>query len=156
FEGRIHPQVKANYLASPPLVVAYALAGTVEIDLTSEPLGHDRSGLPVYLHDLWPSQQEVSETMNRAMRPEIFRQTYANVWDGNATWNAIPVTGGDLYEWRADSTYIQEPPFFEGFGPAPPPARPIRGARVLLLLGDSVTTDHISPAGDIALDSPAG
>jgi aconitate hydratase len=156
FEGRIQPQVKASYLASPPLVVAYALAGTVEIDLTSEPLGHDRSGVPVYLRDLWPSQQEVSETMSRAMRPEMFRQTYANVWDGNSTWNAIPVTGGELYEWRANSTYIQEPPFFAGFGHEPPAAHPIRGARVLVLLGDSVTTDHISPAGDIALDSPAG
>jgi aconitate hydratase len=156
FEGRIHPQVKANYLASPPLVVAYALAGTVEIDLTSEPLGHDRSGLPVYLRDLWPSQQEVSETLSRTVRPEMFRSTYANVWDGNSTWNAIPVTGGELYEWRPDSTYIQEPPFFTGFGHEPLPIRAIRGARVLALLGDSVTTDHISPAGDIALESPAG
>ncbi len=156
FEGRIHPQVKANYLASPPLVVAYALAGTVEIDLTSEPLGHDGSGLPVYLRDLWPSQQEVSATMSRAMRPEMFRQTYANVWDGNPTWNAIPVAGGELYEWRPDSTYIQEPPFFAGFGHQPPPVRAIRGARALLMVGDSVTTDHISPAGDIAFDSPAG
>jgi aconitate hydratase len=156
FEGRIHPRVKANYLASPPLVVAYALAGTVEIDLTSEPLGRDRSGLPVYLRDLWPSQQEVSEAMGRAVRPEMFREIYANVWEGNSTWNAIPVTGGELYEWQPDSTYIQEPPFFTGFGQEPPSVRPIRGARVLVLLGDSVTTDHISPAGDIALDSPAG
>ncbi len=156
FEGRIHPRVKANYLASPPLVVAYALAGTVEIDLTSEPLGRDRSGLPVYLRDLWPSQQEVSEAMSRAVRPEMFRQIYSNVWEGNATWNAIPVSGGELYEWRPDSTYIQEPPFFTGFGRERPPVSPIRGARVLALLGDSVTTDHISPAGDIALDSPAG
>ncbi|HTG62262.1 MAG TPA: aconitate hydratase AcnA [Terriglobia bacterium] len=156
FEGRIHPQVRANYLASPPLVVAYALAGTVEIDLTSEPLGRDRSGLPVYLRDLWPSQREVSEAMSRAVRPEMFREIYANVRDGNSTWNAIPVTGGELYEWRPDSTYIQEPPFFTGFGHEPPPVRPIRGARALALLGDSVTTDHISPAGDIALDSPAG
>jgi aconitate hydratase len=156
FEGRIHPQVKANYLASPPLVVAYALAGTVEIDLTSEPLGRDRSGLPVYLRDLWPSRQEVSEAMSRAVRPEMFRQIYANVWEGNSTWNAIPVAGGELYEWRADSTYIQEPPFFTDFGHEPPPVRAIRGARVLAMLGDSVTTDHISPAGDIAVDSPAG
>jgi aconitate hydratase len=156
FEGRIHPRVKANYLASPPLVVAYALAGTVEIDLTSEPLGRDRSGLPVYLRDLWPSQQEVSEAMSRAVRPEMFREIYANVWEGNATWNAIPASGGELYEWRPDSTYIQEPPFFTGFGLEPPPLGPIRGARVRVLLGDSVTSDHISPAGDMALDSPAG
>ncbi len=156
FEGRIQPQVRASYLASPPLVVAYALAGTVDTDLVNEPLGTDRRGVPVYLRDIWPSQEEITEIMNRAIRPEMFRETYKNVWDGNPTWNAIPVTGGALYEWRPESTYIQEPPFFLGLDPEPSPVGPIRGARVLALLGDSVTTDHISPAGDIPVDSPAG
>ncbi len=119
FEGRVHPQVRANYLASPPLVVAYALAGSVDIDLDSEPLGKDRSGRPVYLRDIWPSQEEVAQAMERAIRPEMFRESYANVWDGNPTWNAIPVAGGALYEWRPDSTYIQEPPFFTDLGPSP-------------------------------------
>jgi aconitate hydratase len=156
FEGRIQPQVRASYLASPPLVVAYALAGTVDTDLVSEPLGRDRRGVPVYLRDIWPSQEEVVEIMNRVIRPEMFRETYKNVWDGNPTWNAIPVAGGALYEWRPESTYIQEPPFFIGLDPEPSPVGPIRGARLLALLGDSVTTDHISPAGDIAADGPAG
>ena len=156
FEGRIHPHVRANYLASPPLVVAYALAGTVDIDLEKEPIGKDRAGKPVYLRDIWPSQQEVLTTMDRAVRPEMFREVYKNVWDGNPTWNAIPVAGGALYDWKADSTYIQEPPFFTDLRPEPPPIGDIRGARVLTLLGDSVTTDHISPAGDIPEDGPAG
>ncbi|MGB7591353.1 MAG: aconitate hydratase AcnA, partial [Terriglobia bacterium] len=156
FEGRVHPQVRANYLASPPLVVAYALAGSVDIDLDSEPLGKDRSGRPVYLRDIWPSQEEVAQAMERAIRPEMFRESYANVWDGNPTWNAIPVAGGALYEWRPDSTYIQEPPFFTDFGPAPQPIAEIRRARVLAVLGDSITTDHISPAGSIPEESPAG
>ena len=156
FEGRVHPQVRANYLASPPLVVAYALAGTVDIDFASEPLGKDRSGRPVYLRDIWPSQEEVTQAMEQAIRPEMFRESYANVWDGNPTWNAIPVAGGALYEWRTDSTYIQEPPFFTDLGPTPQPITEIRGARVLALLGDSITTDHISPAGSIAEESPAG
>jgi aconitate hydratase len=156
FEGRVHPQVRANYLASPPLVVAYALAGTVDIDLDSEPLGKDRSGTPVYLRDIWPSQAEVAQAMERAIRPEMFRESYANVWDGNPTWNAIPVAGGALYEWRPDSTYIQEPPFFTDFGPDPQPIAEIRRARVLAVLGDSITTDHISPAGSIPEESPAG
>ncbi len=156
FEGRIHPHVRANYLASPPLVVAYALAGTVDIDLTTEPLGKDKQGAPVYLRDIWPSQEEVAQTMSRSIRPEMFQKSYGNVWDGNETWNAIPVKGGALYEWNAESTYIQEPPFFSDIKPEPAPVREIRGARVLALLGDSVTTDHISPAGDIALESPAG
>jgi aconitate hydratase len=156
FEGRVHPQVRANYLASPPLVVAYALAGTVDIDLDSEPLAKDRSGRPVYLRDIWPSQEEVAQAMERAIRPEMFRQSYANVWDGNPTWNAIPVAGGALYEWRPDSTYIQEPPFFTDFGPDPQPIAEIRRAHVLAVLGDSITTDHISPAGSIPEESPAG
>jgi aconitate hydratase A / 2-methylisocitrate dehydratase len=156
FEGRVHPQVRANYLASPPLVVAYALAGTVDIDLESEPLGSDRAGAPVYLRDIWPSRAEVGQAMDRAIRPEMFRECYANVWDGNPTWNAIPVAGGALYKWRPDSTYIQEPPFFTGLSPELEPISEIHGARVLALLGDSITTDHISPAGSIAEESPAG
>jgi aconitate hydratase len=156
FEGRVHPHVRANYLASPPLVVAYALAGAVDIDLEKEPLGKDRAGKPVYLRDIWPSQQEVLSAMERAVRPEMFREVYKNVWDGNPTWNAIPVAGGALYDWKADSTYIQEPPFFTDLGPEPPPIEDISGARVLALLGDSVTTDHISPAGDIPEQGPAG
>ncbi len=156
FEGRIHPHVRANYLASPPLVVAYALAGTVDIDLTSEPLGRNAQGKPVFLRDVWPSQEEITLTMNRAVRPEMFRRSYGNVWDGNPQWNAIPVSGGALYDWRADSTYIQEPPFFTELASEPPQICEIRGARVLALLGDSITTDHISPAGDIAEGSPAG
>ncbi len=156
FEGRIHPHVKANYLASPPLVVAYAIAGTVDIDLTKDPLGHNRQGKPIYLRDIWPSQEEIAETMSRAIQPAMFQQTYGNVWDGNPAWNAIPVSGGELYKWSAESTYIQEPPFLAELTPEPPPIRDIRGARVLAVLGDSVTTDHISPAGDIPVDSPAG
>ncbi|MFQ5662257.1 MAG: aconitate hydratase AcnA [Terriglobia bacterium] len=156
FEGRIHPLARANYLASPPLVVAYALAGRVDIDLTREPLGRDRQGQPVYLRDIWPSQEDVAETMNRAIRPEMFRQTYGNVWDGNRAWNAIPVAGGALYEWNPESTYIQEPPFFTELTIELPKIGDIRGARVLVLVGDSITTDHISPAGAIPADSPAG
>jgi aconitate hydratase len=156
FEGRIHPLVRANYLASPPLVVAYALAGTVDIDLSREPVGTGKAGQPVYLQEIWPSSQEISAAVAQAVRPEMFRRTYANVWDGNPTWNAIPVAGGALYPWRADSTYIQQPPFFEGLKAELQSVADVRGARVLVLLGDSVTTDHISPAGDIPEKSPAG
>ena len=156
FEGRIHPLVKANYLASPPLVVAYALAGTVDTDLTRDPLGEGADGKAVYLRDIWPSQQEILDSVNKAIKPEMYHQTYGNVWDGNPEWNAVPVSGGELYDWRPDSTYIQEPPFFQGLSKEPPPVEEIRGARVLALLGDSVTTDHISPAGAIPEDSPAG
>ncbi len=156
FEGRVHPQVRANYLASPPLVVAYALAGTVDIDLATEPLGKDRRGQDVFLRDIWPTQEQVSETLARAVRPEMFRESYRNAWNGNPTWNAIPVASGALYNWRDASTYIQEPPFFAGLTPNPGSIVDIHGARVLALLGDSVTTDHISPAGDIPADGPAG
>jgi aconitate hydratase len=127
FEGRIHPQVRANYLASPPLVVAYALAGRVDVDLNNEPLGEGKDGQPVFLRDIWPSQEEVLETIGRVVKPEMFRKSYGNVWDGNETWNAIPVSGGDLYEWNADSTYIQEPPFFMELTPAPAPLSDIKG-----------------------------
>lgn len=154
FEGRIHPLAKANYLASPPLVVAFALAGTVEIDLSTEPLGHTPEGQPVYLHDVWPTQEEISSAMERSINPEMFRRTYANTWDGNPVWNAIPVSGGEIYEWRDSSTYIQEPPFFKDTSLKP--GDELRGARVLVMVGDSVTTDHISPAGDIPAESPAG
>jgi aconitate hydratase len=155
FEGRVNPYVKANYLASPPLVVAYALAGTTNIDLTTEPLGTGADGNPVTLADIWPSQEEIAE-VEQTINAEMFSSTYANVFDGNPTWNAIPVAGGDLFEFREESTYIQEPPFFRDLTLEPPPVKDIEEARILAVLGDSVTTDHISPAGDIALDSPAG
>ena len=155
FEGRVNPDVKANYLASPPLVVAFALAGTTDIDLAREPLGIDSEGQPVRLADVWPTQAEVAELEAR-IGAEMFRDSYGNVFDGNPTWNAIRVPEGDLFAFREESTYIQEPPFFQGLTLEPAPVGDILGARVLALLGDSVTTDHISPAGDIALDSPAG
>jgi aconitate hydratase len=156
FEGRIHPYVKANYLASPPLVVAYALAGTTDIDLTHEPLGLGSDGKPVYLTDIWPTQAEVAAELERALSPEDFEREYRGIESGNQSWNAIPVRGGALYEWNPASTYIQEPPFFVDLTAEARPIRPIQGARVLVKVGDSVTTDHISPAGSIAKDSPAG
>ncbi|HLF27246.1 MAG TPA: aconitate hydratase AcnA [Anaerolineae bacterium] len=156
FEGRINPLVKANYLASPPLVVAYALAGTVDIDLTRDPIGVDQAGKPVRLDEIWPTQQEISDTIGHSVKPEMFKQQYANVFNGNPRWNAIPVAGGELYPWSENSTYIQEPPFFLDLTPEVRPIQPITGMRVLGIFGDSVTTDHISPAGDIAENSPAG
>ncbi|MBN2476548.1 MAG: aconitate hydratase AcnA [Pirellulales bacterium] len=156
FEGRVNPLVKANYLASPPLVVAYALAGTTDLDLTSEPLGDGSDGKPVYLKDIWPSPEEIGEAVARAMRPEMFRTRYGNVFESNPQWNAIPVGVDELFRWEQASTYIQEPPFLLDLAAEPDPIEPIRGARVLAALGDSVTTDHISPAGTIAPDSPAG
>jgi aconitate hydratase len=155
FEGRINPDVKANYLASPPLVVAYALAGSTAIDLTKEPLGTGRDGRPVYLSDIWPTQQEVAELEAR-INDTMFASTYADVFNGNPTWNAVKVPEGDLFDFRDDSTYIQEPPFFQDLTLDVRPPRDIMNARLLALLGDSVTTDHISPAGDIAEQSPAG
>jgi aconitate hydratase len=156
FEGRINPHVRANYLASPPLVVAYALAGTTDIDLMNEPLGYDQDGVPVYLREIWPSAQEINNLIEESVKPEMFRERYGDVFTGNETWNAIPVSGGDLYEWDTNSTYIQEPPFFLDLTPNPLPILEIKAARVLALLGDSVTTDHISPAGAIPTESPAG
>ncbi len=156
FEGRINPVVRANYLASPPLVVALAIAGTVDIDVNHEPLGVGADGEPVYLADIWPAAEEVAEVMAASLNADLFRQQYANVFTGNETWNAIPVSGGDLYAWSSDSTYIQNPPYFRTMTREVPPLSSIRGARALALLGDSVTTDHISPAGSIAKDSPAG
>ncbi len=156
FEGRVHPQVKANYLASPPLVVAYALAGRVDLDLTTEPLGRDGNGNAVLLKDIWPSQNEIDDTIARALRPKMFEARYGNVFEGNEMWNAVVGQDGDLYAWEAESTYIQEPPFFVNLSPELDAISDITGARVLAKLGDSVTTDHISPAGSIAVDSPAG
>jgi aconitate hydratase len=157
FEGRIHPEVQANYLASPPLVVAYALAGTVDLDLLSEPLGHDPGGAPVFLRDIWPSQAEIQEAVAAALHPAMFEEQYADVFRGNETWNAIPAAdSAELYDWQPDSTYIREPPFFQDLSLEVPPLADVRGARVLAMLGDSVTTDHISPAGSFSADSPAG
>ena len=156
FEGRVHPLTRANYLASPPLVVAYALAGRVDIDFASEPIGYTRDGTAVYLRDIWPTQEEVIEAMRAAVKPEMFKTEYANVFDGNAIWNAIPVAGGQLYDWGRASTYIKEPPFFVNLTAEEPQIEDILNARVLALLGDSLTTDHISPAGTIPVDSPAG
>ncbi len=156
FEGRVHPQVKASFLASPPLVVAYALAGTTDIDLTKEPLGVGKNGEAVFLHDIWPTQKEIADTITDSIDPEMFTRSYGNVFSGNPTWNEIPVSGGELYQWNPDSTYIQNPPFFETLTLSLPALTEIRGARVLGVFGDSITTDHISPAGNIAKDSPAG
>ena len=156
FEGRINPDVRANYLASPPLVVAYALAGTVDVDLSNDPLGEGEDGNPVYLKDIWPSQAEVAEEIEGALDPEIYRRQYADVYTGNEQWNNVDVPSGDLYEWDPDSTYIQEPSFFKGLSPEPEPLTDIQGARVLVKVGDSVTTDHISPAGAIPSKMPAG
>jgi aconitate hydratase len=156
FEGRIHPKVRANYLASPPLVVAYALAGSVDLDLNREPLGVDADGHPVYLRDLWPSPAEVAELARAHVRPEFFRDSYAHIFEGDEHWRALPAPEGDRYHWQADSTYVRRPPFFEGMAMEPEPITDIAGARALAKLGDSVTTDHISPAGAIHRDSPAG
>jgi aconitate hydratase len=156
FEGRVHPYTRANYLASPPLVVAYALAGTVDIDLTQEPLGSDRDGNPVFLQDIWPSTDEVRQAVAQSVQAEMFKKKYADVFSGNETWNAISSGAGELYQWSEESSYIQEPPFFIDLTPQPQPIAEIHAARILAVLGDSTTTDHISPAGSIAADSPAG
>ncbi len=156
FEGRVNPLVKANYLASPPLVVAYALAGSTEIDLTTEPLGQDTNGQDVMLSEIWPTHEEIEATIAQSIDPQMFRNQYSQAFDGNETWNKIAVTEGDLYAWNDASTYIQEPPFLVDLTREVSPIQPLTGARVLALLGDSVTTDHISPAGAIAKDSPAG
>jgi aconitase A len=156
FEGRIHPQVRASFLASPPLVVAYALAGTVDIDLTTEPLGTDLNGEAVYLRDIWPSQKEVNEVVARAVSPEVFKKNYASVFEGDEHWRSLTNASGQLFAWDPNSTYIQEPPFFQNMSAQPEPVRDIRGARVLAMLDDSITTDHISPAGSFGASSPAG
>ena len=156
FEGRVHPLVKANYLASPPLVVAYALAGTVDIDLNNESLGIGSDGQPVYLKDLWPTQQEINETIGSSVRAQMFKEKYADVFSGSEMWKEIKVKEGDLFEWSEDSTYIHHPPYFQTLTVDVPSIKNIQGARVLGVFGDSITTDHISPAGNIATDSPAG
>jgi aconitate hydratase len=154
FEGRVNPDVKANYLASPMLVVAYALAGRMDIDFTSEPLGYDPNGKPVFLKDIWPSQEEIKEVVHKTLDAEMFRRQYATVFEGDERWKALPAPTGQLYQFDPSSTYIQNPPFFENLGQSRE-VSDIKGARVLLLLGDSITTDHISPAGNIAKNSPA-
>ncbi len=156
FEGRIHPLARASYLASPPLVVAFALAGRVDIDLTTEPLGFGSDGAPVFLADIWPAPEEIRAVIAESIDPELFRRTYATVFDGDDRWRALPIPSGERYTWEDDSTYIAKPPFFDGVGRRPAPLGEIAGARVLAVLGDSVTTDHISPAGSIAPWSPAG
>jgi aconitate hydratase len=156
FEGRIHPLVRANYLASPPLVVAYALAGRMDVDLTTEPLGNDQEGKPVYLHEIWPTPQEVEATVRQAVTQEQYKKQYAAVYDGDEHWKGMAVPVGDLYQWDAKSTYIKLPPYFENMSKTAAPLADIHAARVLAILGDSITTDHISPAGSIGADSPAG
>jgi aconitate hydratase len=156
FEGRVHPQVRANYLASPPLVVAYALAGSVKVDLTAEPLGEGSDGKPVYLRDIWPSRQEIDDTIRKNLSPAMFRKRYGDVFKGPAEWRKVEVAGGTTYTWDTGSTYIADPPYFVDMPKEPLPLHDIEGARPLLVLSDSVTTDHISPAGNIEADSPAG
>ena len=156
FEGRINPLVRANYLASPPLVVAYALAGKMDIDLETEPLGSDKNGQPVYLRDVWPTQKEVMEAINSSIRAEMFHKAYEESLEGDQRWKMIDAPSGELFQWDPSSTYVKRPPFFENMSRKAPPPNDIRAARALAVLGDSVTTDHISPAGSIAIDSPAG
>jgi aconitate hydratase len=156
FEGRVHPEVRANYLASPPLVVAYALAGRVDIDWDAEPIGDGADGQPVYLRDIWPTHEEVTEAIEKSVRRESFERIYRSVYEGSAEWKGLRVPTGDLYAWDASSTYIANPPYFRGMGIDPPQVSEVAGARVLAVLGDSITTDHISPAGNIKKDSPAG
>jgi aconitate hydratase len=156
FEARIHPEVKANYLASPPLVVAYALAGRMDMDLATEPLGQDHDGDDVFLADIWPSAEEIQETITGSIRDEMFRKTYADVFTGDPAWRELPVPEGDLFAWDPDSTYVRRPPYFAGMSPEAGTVEDLHGARCLVMVGDSVTTDHISPAGAIKPDSPAG
>src|SRR6201995_5895107 len=156
FEGRIHPLVRANYLASPPLVVAYALAGRMDLDLTTDALGDDKAGKPVYLRDIWPTPQQIEKTVREAVTSEMYRKQYAEVFEGDAHWKAMPVPQGDIYKWDAKSTYIKLAPYFDNMQKEPAALADVHGERVLAMLGDSVTTDHISPAGSIPVDSPAG
>jgi aconitate hydratase len=156
FEGRIHPLVKASYLASPPLVVAYALAGDIRRDLSKEPLGKDKAGVDVFLHELWPSADEVNEAIRNSLKVEMFTREYERIFDGDENWQRLSAPTGPIYEWDEASTYVQEPPFFENMSAAPTALTDIEGARALVIVGDSITTDHISPAGSIPADSPAG
>jgi aconitate hydratase len=155
FEGRIHANVRANYLASPPLVVAYALAGSMDVDLYNDPLGNDRAGKPVFLKDIWPTPQEVQEVMNKSVRQEMFKKEYSQASQGDERWRGMPVPEGELFQWDMQSTYVREAPYFDGMGKTPNPIKPITGARALAMIGDSVTTDHISPAGSIEKNGPA-
>jgi aconitate hydratase len=156
FEGRVHPYVKANYLASPPLVVAYALAGSLKIDITTDSLGTDKDGNDVFLKDIWPSRDEIAQAIEQSLEPEMFRARYGNVFEGDEKWQAVKTSAGMAYEWEDESTYCRLPPYFENMGIEPEPVTDVEGARLLALLGDSITTDHISPAGSIKLDSPGG
>ena len=156
FEGRISPDVKMNYLASPPLVVAYALAGTMDHDFENDALGLDKEGNPVYLKDIWPTAAEIDEVVGSCISSDMFKKDYATVFDGDHRWKSLDIPTGKTFEWEADSTYVRKPPYFEGMPRTPKPVTNISGARVLAVLGDSVTTDHISPAGNIKVDSPAG
>ena len=156
FEGRIHPETELNYLASPPLVVAYALAGTMDTDLTTDPLGTGSDGRPVYLRDIWPSQAETGAVIASCLRPDMYTREYAEVFTGDERWRSLPVPAGGTFAWDSASTYVRRPPFFDGLAPQPAPLTGIGGARALAVLGDSITTDHISPAGAIRPDSPAG
>jgi aconitate hydratase len=156
FEGRINPVVRFNYLASPPLVVAYAIAGTMDFDPEHDSLGKDRQGNPVYLRDIWPSPRELAEVVAGSIDSAMFRKEYGQVFEGDEHWRGLKVPEGDLFRWQKDSTYVKAPPFFDGVGATPPPVGDIKDARVLAMLADSVTTDHISPAGSIGADSPAG
>jgi aconitate hydratase len=155
FEGRVHPEIKMNFLASPPLVVAYALAGSLDIDITTEPLGLGKDGKPVYLKDVWPSAKDVAAAVGASVDSAMFTKGYANVFAGDANWNAIKTPAGKIYSWDGKSTYVKNPPYFDGMTMTPAPLTDIKGARALAVLGDSVTTDHISPAGNIAKSSPA-
>jgi aconitate hydratase len=155
FEGRIHASVRANYLASPPLVVAYALAGSMDVDLYKDALGNDSQGKPVYLKDIWPTPQEVQAVMNKSVRPEMFKKEYSQATEGDEHWKTMPVPEGELFQWDGQSTYVREAPYFENMSKTPGELKEIKGARVLALLGDSVTTDHISPAGSIEKNGPA-
>ena len=156
FEGRVHPQVRANYLASPMLVVAYALAGSVNLDLTKEPVGYDKNNDPVYLKDIWPSSKEISSAIAKAVKASSFKKRYGNVFAGDANWKKVKLVKGQTYNWDIGSTYVKNPPFFEGMQITPAPVREINGARVLAVFGDSITTDHISPAGNIKPSAPGG
>jgi aconitate hydratase len=156
FEGRIHPDVKLNYLASPPLVVAYALAGSLDVDITTEPLGTGADGEPVYLRDIWPTEQQISDVVGQAIQSQMFADSYGDVFAGDERWQGLQIPEGSIFEWDDASTYVRKPPYFEGIEREPAPLTDIVGARVLAVLGDSVTTDHISPAGNIKKDSPAG
>jgi aconitate hydratase len=155
FEGRIHALVQHNFLASPPLVVAYALAGNMNVDLFNDPLGQDQDGNDVFMKDIWPSQQEIYDAVSANIDSEMFKSSYGRVFEGDENWKRVDSTTGDIYQWASDSTYVRNPPYFEGMSKDASPVTDIEGARVLALLGDSVTTDHISPAGSIAKDSPA-